>query len=97
VDVLFQSSVDARDCARSEPALDINASVSNVSADLDKRWAGSLIVPLVDRGERDADVIGELYGAEQPQVIVMHAAILPSLNVSLRDLSPVTYSDRRRD
>ncbi len=48
-----------------DPLFDVAGSVSDVLSDSEPGWAGVLVTPGVQRGDWDAQVVGELLGGEQ--------------------------------
>jgi len=49
-----------------DPVLDIRPSVSDVATDPEPRWSFPLIPPLVEGGNRHAEIVGELLDGEEP-------------------------------
>src|SRR5262249_31080597 len=58
-----------------DPPHDVRPLVPDVSADLSDLWPGALVVPLIDRLDRYADVIGEILGRSQ---LLRHSCCLPA-------------------
>ncbi len=58
-----------------DPLLDVAGSVSDVFSDSEPGWAGAFVTPGVQRGDWNAQVVGELLGGEQAVKCLHHPIV----------------------
>ena len=55
-----------------DPFLDVAPPVADMPTDSKARWSFSSIPPLVERGSRHIEIVGELFHRDEP-VLALHA------------------------